>query len=65
LDIETFEEMEELIENAGLFSRMNETASDEVFDLEEARSVYARSRETLNADEGNKAQYLPAFSKIV
>lgn len=55
LDIETFEEMEELIENAALFSRMKETESDEVFDLEEARSVYARLRETLNADKGDKA----------
>jgi hypothetical protein len=63
LDIATFEEMEELIENAGLFSRMNETASDEVFDLEEAWSVYARSREALNADKATRRSIYRRFPR--
>lgn len=45
LDINTFEEMEETIENAELFVRMKETDSDETYDIDEARSLYARLRE--------------------
>ena len=52
LDINTFEEMEEVIENAALFARMKETDEDETYDIVEARSIYARLREELNGDTG-------------
>ena len=54
LDLNTFEEMEEAIENAALFARMRETDSDETYDIDEARSLYARLKEDPNADKGNK-----------
>ncbi len=54
LDLDTFKEMEEAIENAALFARMKETDDDETFDLDEARSVYARLREASNANEVDK-----------
>jgi hypothetical protein len=54
LDIETFEEMEETIENAALFARMRETDNDEVYDIDEARAIYARLRKEADADKGDE-----------
>lgn len=54
LDIATFEEMEEAIENAALFARMGETDADETYDIDEARSLYTRLRQDPNADKGDK-----------
>lgn len=44
LDIETFEKMQEVIENAALFSLMREIDGDEIYDLGEARGVYENLR---------------------
>ena len=53
LDIATFEEIEDVIENAALFTRMRETDNDDTFDIGEARSIYARLRSGINADKGD------------
>ncbi len=40
LDIDTFERIEEVLENHGLMLLMQATADDESVDLEEAKSLY-------------------------
>lgn len=51
VDIKTFEEMEDAIENAALVTRMRETEGDQTFDVDEARSYYSSLRKDLNADK--------------
>ncbi|MFN0277962.1 MAG: hypothetical protein ACKVRN_05095 [Pyrinomonadaceae bacterium] len=41
VDIETFEKIEETLENFALFSMMKETDNDEVLDINEAKLAYA------------------------
>ncbi len=51
LDIETFEQMQEAIEDAALFACMRETDDDVVYDLDEARAVYEELRKTADANK--------------
>jgi hypothetical protein len=41
IDLETFEKIEELLENSGLARAMAEAASDDRLDLEAAKEYYA------------------------
>lgn len=54
VDIVTFEKMEEAIENAALFARMRETDTDETYDIDEAKTLYARLRQGSDADTSDK-----------
>jgi hypothetical protein len=45
LDIETFERIEELLENCGLAQYMKEAEDDETLSLNEARQYYAQMKE--------------------
>ncbi len=52
IDIETFEQIEEAIENRGLFLMMKETENDESLSLDEARAFY----EELRSNDANRIQ---------
>jgi hypothetical protein len=41
IDLETFERIEELLENAGLARAISEAAADEVLEPEPAKALYA------------------------
>jgi len=45
LDIETFEKIEELLENCGLARYMEEVEKEETLSLNEARQYYAQMNE--------------------
>ena len=45
LDIETFEKIEELLENCGLAQYMEEVEKEETLSLNEARQYYAQMSE--------------------
>ena len=53
LDIETFEQMQEAIEDAALFQMMRETDNDEVFDIEEAKAFYEGLKNSADANPSN------------
>lgn len=44
LDIKTFEDIEEALEDAALAAMMRETDDDETYDIDEARRIYAEMR---------------------
>jgi hypothetical protein len=45
LDIETFERIEEVLENQGLMLLMQAAADDEPVELEEAKAIYGAERD--------------------
>lgn len=42
LDLKTFEKIEEIMENYGLFQLMNQNHDEELFDLKEAKGYYSK-----------------------